>query len=183
MDATAVLVSCGGLLVAAFSVWLSYKNRGATHRDKLYERQMDGYVVVLKALNELYGGCQRFVVENGFRLDDAGRVKFRLAMSRGELAPAYRKLAQVHQDWILFLPPELGEAITKFNRVLMALSAEPQVSKQYPDGLVYSSDPGWDISVAYQEVVRAARRAIGVEPLSAEILRVVGERSPSDRGA
>lgn len=67
-------------------------------------------------------------------------------------------------------------------KLLNAISAPDEVAHQYPSELVHSNDPQKDLSRAHSKVVTAARRGLGVEPLSEEILKVIGETKYQDEG-
>jgi hypothetical protein len=72
----------------------------------------------------------------------------------------------------------MQERISSFTKVLGAISAPDQIANQYPTELVNSTDPGMELGKAYSNVVAAARHGLGVEPLSKELLKLIGE-SPS----
>jgi hypothetical protein len=174
----AAIAALGGILIAALSLWLNYKGRGAPQRQIFYQKQVDAYVAVMNALNTLHNACQEFIAVNGFRLNRESRLKMRLAMSNGEISAAYRDFHLQHQTWALFLPSSMHERISSFTKVLAAISAPDEIANQYPTELVNSHDPGMELGKAYSNVVSAARHGLGVEPLSKEILKLIGE-SPS----
>lgn len=182
MDLPSAIAALGGLFVAALSLWLSYKSRSAPHRELFYQKQVDAYVAVINALNPFHNACQDFIVLNGFRLNNESRIKFRLAISRGEISAFYRDFHLQHQKCALFLPSYMHEQISAFTKVLSAISVPDEFANQYPPDLVYSKDPGMELAKAYSNVVSAARRGLGVEPLSKEILTLIGEGSIKDKG-
>jgi|SRR5215213_1843837 len=178
MDLPSAIVGVGGLMVAALSVWLNYKSRSSVHREYLYQKQTDAYVALMNALNPLHNQCQHFIALNKFRLNSETRLQFRLAMSRGEISEFYKEFSLQHQRGALFLPSYVQEEISAFVRVLNAVSAPDDIANQYPHELVNSNDPGMELSKAYSRVVSATRRGLGVEPLSSEILKLIGEVKP-----
>ncbi|HEV2862051.1 MAG TPA: hypothetical protein VGX48_13665 [Pyrinomonadaceae bacterium] len=180
MDLPSAIAAMGGLMVAALSLWLNYKSRSSVHREYFYQKQIDAFVAIMNALNPLHNACQDFIVLNGFRLNSETRLKFRLAISRGELSAFYREFSLQHQTWALFLPSYMQEQISGFIKTLSAISAPDDVANQYPPNLVNSKDPGLELSKAYSGVVSAARRGLGVEPLSQEILKLLGEAKPPE---
>ena len=182
MEWPSTIAALGGLIIAAFSLWLNYKSRVSSHRELFYEKQIEAFVAVMNALNPLYNACQDFIVLNGFRLNSHTRLEFRLAMGNGDISGIRREFYQQHQKWGLFLPAYMEDQISHFIKVLNAISAPDDIANQYPPELVNSRDPGLELSKAYSDVISAARRGLGVEPLSKEILKLMGE-STLDRTA
>src|SRR5258708_5273315 len=134
----------------------------------------------MKALNPLHNACQEFIAVNGFQLNADSRLRLRLAMSKGEISAAYQEFHLQHQTWALFLPTSMHETISSFTNVLAAISAPDEIAQQYQMELVNSRDPGKELGTAYSSVVSAARRGLGVEPLSQEILKLIGGSSTKE---
>lgn len=170
----AALVSVGSLGVAGLSVWLAMRNRGAAHRQHLYEKQVDAFDEVHIALNALAQACQGFIGDRGFRLDSVSRVELRVELSQGSMADAYHNFGRVCRRWALFLPASAQAAIADFNKVLMGISAPDEVAHQYPQSVVHSDDPQMILSDAQGRVTAALRDSLGVDPLSDEIMQLVG---------
>jgi len=168
------------IMVAALSLWLNYKSRSSVHREYFYQKQIDAFVALMNALNPLHNACQDFIALNGFRLNSDTRLQFRLAMSRGGISEFYREFSLQHQKWALFLPSYMQEEISAFIKTLSAVSAPDDIANQYSPNLVNSKDPALELSKAYSGVVSAARRGLGVEPLSQEILKLLGEAKPPE---
>lgn len=173
MDWSSLVSGVGGFLLGALSLWFAYKTRGSFHREFLYQKQVEAYAAVTNALDTLYDACLDFITVHGLKLDNQTRPKLRKATVEVRM-----KFHKEHRKWALFLPSFMHDEIASFIKVLNAISAPMEVVSQYPKELVYSKDPQMDLSRAYSRVVAAARRGLGTESLSKEILRVVGETTP-----
>jgi hypothetical protein len=174
LDWAAASVGLGGLVIAGLTLWLSFKERGAGHREYFYQKQLDAYMAVMNALYPFFNACQDYIVLNGFRLNGETRLKFRLEISRGSISKYYWNFHTQHQKWAILLPVSMQAQLSHFSTVLSAISAPDEIANQYPPALVNSADPGMDLAKAYSKVVAVAREGLGVEPLSEEILRLVG---------
>jgi hypothetical protein len=175
----AALVSTGSLVVAGLSVWLAMKDRGAPHRQHLYEKQVEAFDEVHVALNTLVEACQSFIMDKGFRLDGPSRVQLRRELSQGSIADRYQAYLLSRRRWALFLPASVQEALAHFDHVLMGISAPDEWAHHYSHELVHANDPQMTLSDAQTRITAALREGLGVEPLSKEIMQVVG----SARGA
>jgi hypothetical protein len=171
MEWTSAVVGIGGLLVAALSLWLSYKDRRSTHRELLYQKQIEAYTAVINVLNPLYDACIYFIMTKAsrLRLDSETRPQLRL-----ETTEAGRQFHVEYQKWALFLPSVVHDEISGFFKVLNAISAPDDVASHHPRELVYSDDPHMELAKAYGQVIAAARTGLGIEPLSDDILKLVG---------
>jgi hypothetical protein len=178
MDWTSAVVGIGGLLVAALSLWLSYKDRRSVHRELLYQKQVEAYTAVINALNPLYDACIYFIMTKAsrLRLDNETRPQL-----RSETTQLGRQFHIEHQKWALFLPTVVHDEISGFFKVLNAISAPEDVVSHYPRELVYSEDPHKELAKAYGRVIAAARSGLGIEPLSEDILKLVGGVNNSER--
>ena len=174
MDAGAIFVSIGSLFVAGLSLWLAHKERSSEHRQHMYERQAEAFADVLDALHPLYNSVQQYLVPHMAGMDAAARVAFRKALYTGDLWRLQMGFAMKHQHSAVFMPSSVHVALNGFTRTLNGLSAPPGMEGQYPEELVDSRDPQGDLGKAYEQVLQSARHALGVEPLSREILKLVG---------
>jgi hypothetical protein len=170
MECESLVIGLGGLVVAALTIYLSYKARTSPYREMLYSRQLEGYADVVGALTEFYIAGLNFIVRQGHRLGDDTRPKLRLATLGVSLA-----FHSKHQKWAIFLPKDMNEALGRFVQLFNAVSAHPQAAHQYPSEIVYANDPGGLLAEAYAKVVAAARKGLGTEPLSEETLRIIGQ--------
>lgn len=180
MNWSSAVTAIGGLLVAAFSLWLNYRSRSSSHRAFFYQKQVEAFVTVLNALYHLHQACQHFTALQSFHLNSETRMQFRVAQSRGDISQFYREFQLQHQQCTLFLPSYMHTEISAYIKVLSAISAPDEIANQYDYELVNSRDPSMDLSKAYSRVVAAARRGLGVEPLSEEILKLIGEYKTVD---
>ena len=174
MDAGGIIVSVGSLFVAGLSLWLVHKERASAHRQHMYERQTEAFADVLDALHPLYNSVQLYLVPHMEGMDAPARMAFRQALYSGALWDLLMGYSRKHQHSAVFMPSAVHVALNGFTRTLNGLSAPPGTESQYPDELVNSRDPQGDLGKAYEQVLQSARHALGVEPLSKEILKLVG---------
>lgn len=165
-------IGIGGLLVAALSVYLTYRSRTSSYRERLYETQLEAVSSVHAAFVDYYSIAQDFITSQGLRLNEDGRVLFREFIFENA-EPFYK----ARQKWSLFLPTNVNDSLSADASILNAISAPPSVANQYPSNLVNSHDPGGELSKAYVVVVSEMRKCLGTDPLSAETLRLIGEKS------
>jgi hypothetical protein len=171
MDWASASIGLGGLLVAGLSVWLTHRERSSPYRHRLYNLQLDGLHEILPALDEWHRVSQSFILEQPrLRLNDETRPILR-ERTQEAMLDYYRHL----RKWQVFLPATLGEALGNFQGTFNAISAIPGFTKGYDPELVNTADPGMALAVAFQNVTRAARQIVGVEPLSQETLRLIGQ--------
>jgi hypothetical protein len=169
MDWKAFFISLGGLIVAALSLFFTYKSRTALYRDKLYTKQIDGYTEIMKVLSELFADTLVYVTVH-HPLNDEQR-----AALRTQTVGKYNLLMQTNQKWSIFLPKEFEEQVGNFIKVFLGISAFGDYVSGYPSEITGSSDPGKLLAGAYQKVIAAARKGIGTEPLSQETLKLLGK--------
>ncbi len=151
-------------------MYLAYRERTAKYRERLYERQLDGFAEVLVAFDRYYKAAL-YVVHQQPHLRFTDETRGQL---RSDTVESSIDFYQTHTRWSVFLPRGFNDAIAAFTKIFNAVSAPSSVARQYDPALVYTDDPGLVLSEAYQAVVQAARREVGTEALSRETLRVIG---------
>jgi hypothetical protein len=169
MDCGSSLVGLGGLLVAAWSLYLSYKSRTSPYREMLYSRQLEGYKELIDKVVDVFDAAGAFLAEHGWRLDDATRLEF----AKGVDAQV-NSLYLEQQRHVVFMPKRVIDEISRFLNVLLALSASKEKAAKYPREIVYADDHGKVLQEAFEKVIEAARAGLGTEPLSQETLKVIG---------
>ena len=175
MDLGSIAIGIGGLLVAAFSVYLTYRGRASPYQGKLYSKQLSGLAEVFHAVTALYDAAQHSIVELGLSsrkslcLDDETRPQLRLRTQQQRQA-----LHNKWEEWAIFLPNEINEALNSFIDLLNGISVHPTVAWQYPAHFVNAEDPGGLLQTVYENVVRKARKCLGTEPLSQQTLKLIG---------
>jgi hypothetical protein len=169
-EITSLILGLGALVVAGLTQVLAYKARVSHFRQTIYGKQVDGFTEVVQAIHQWYHLATSYLTINGFTLpNNESRLQFRNVTR--ELAVA---ADAAHSKWTLILPNEFNEAIKKYWLVYNAVSVNFQVAHIYPDNLVLSTDPGMDISNAYTEIVKVARKFLGTDELAAGVMKVVG---------
>jgi hypothetical protein len=174
----AALIGFGGFFIAALSLILSYRDRRASHRNIFYEQQIEGYLEIIGALDDLYDQVQNYIFYHNYTLDSESRKQLRIEMSSGMFQDQYRHYLAARRKWSLFMPQAFLDILKDFMNVLNGISAPDSVSQQYTQELVYHNDPAMPLSQAYCDVVAVARHGLGVEALSKDMIRVFGDRSP-----
>ncbi len=170
MDWAAASIGLGGLALAALTVYLDYKKRIAPYRELLYAKQIEGYAQVINALNDWFDSAQDCIAVRGCRLDDSSRVELRKETVAQNMA-----FHTVYRSWALYLPKAVDVQISAFVKVFNAISAPPDVARQYPADQVYAKDPGMLLANAYTGVFQSMRKSMGTEPLTQATLKIVGQ--------
>jgi len=168
-----LVMGLGGLAVAGLTLVLTYKARVAPYSQALYNKQMEGYVEIVTSLSEWHKLAQSAIACNGCVLEgDEVRIKL-----REDAAPLIHKTSNTHDKWVLFMPQEMNEAVYAFFKVFNGITAMSFLKGGYPAELVHSDDPGMKLHLAYEWVIRAARKGIGTDVLSDGVLKTVGTTS------
>jgi hypothetical protein len=166
------IVGLGGVLAAMLTVFLNYKGRSAPFKQALYAKQIEGCVEVYTVVQKFHDQFQGFVCHHACVL---GTEDVKLECRR-TCVEVMRELANVEAKWTLFMPHEMNQAIHDLKITFWALTvpADPRLTAQYPQHLQTSRDPGMAFNVAYIEVIRAARKTIGTDPLTKEVFAALG---------
>jgi len=153
---TSAAIGLGGLFVAGFSLWLTYRTRLSPYQQKLYERQLEAATDVLLALGTYHDAIMGIVAVPGVDL------KAYTGNSRGKFFEAWRK-------WSLILSAEVGDAVGTYvgtlTRVTNNLSSAPRTDKNLVD-----------LTAAYAGVLTAARKDLNIEELSEKTLQQINSR-------
>jgi hypothetical protein len=169
MDCGSTLVGLGGLFVAAWSLYLSYKSRASAYRELLYRKQFDGYTELVERLTSVYGAAAQFLADHEWRLDDTTRPQF-----AAQIDPQVRALYLKAYGYAVFMPKRVTDEVFRFLNVLLALSASKEAAARYPKEIVYADNHGDVLQQAFEKVIEAARAGLGTEPLSQETLKMIG---------
>lgn len=151
-------------------MYLSYRERTHLYREKLYEKQLEGYSDVVEALTNFYGAAVGYITAHGHRLDDQTRPGL-----RAETLDLNQSFHAKWQKWSIFLPDEFNDSLSGFIKLFNGISAPVSVSHQYPAEIVNADDPGRLLANAYSETIEACRKFLGTEPLTEETLAMIGK--------
>ncbi len=169
MDWGSAVIGIGGLLVAALSLWLSYKERRATHRQALYAQQVEAFGAVIGALFSIYRACFDFIERQpGHKLNRKTRPQMRKVVN-----VVYQEFEIEWAKRLLLLPSVVRSEIATFIKLVNAISATDKDAQEYPSELINSLDPQTDLSTAYKKVLEVASQRLGIEPLSQDIEMIV----------
>jgi hypothetical protein len=164
-----IAIGLGGIGVAALSLVLALRERTAALRGALYTTQAESFGAIMAALDEFHRAMLAFTTEAGLRLDAQTRPQLRAAT-----VSQNHRFSQTWMAAAIFLPKAVAEALTEYQKIFNAISAPPDVEKQYSPELVRSHDPQMALSDAHTRVVQAMRKHLGTDPLSGQTLALFG---------
>jgi hypothetical protein len=173
MDWGSFSLGFGGLSVGALSLWLNYRERTQKLREALYTKHAEAFTEIMPRLADVHMEAQRFIAMQGCTLDSKTRPELRLNIAN--VASAYREALQ---RWYVFLPEAVISQLESFQKVLNGISSLDPNSRLYPPEYINSKDPGLLLGQAYTAVITAMRKSLGVEQLTAQTLKLIGEPKP-----
>jgi hypothetical protein len=165
-------------VVPLLTIWIAYKtlrmaydNISAPYRQKLYEKQMEGAVLVLEAAKALHDAAQVHIMRQPKLCLETDEARQQL---RAVTAQPIQEFSKQRDKWFIYMPETFNDSLSHFSHILNAVSAFHPFAKQYPPELVNSKDPGLAVNEAYVGIIRAARKCIGTDPLSGAVLKSFG---------
>jgi hypothetical protein len=164
----AILSVIASSAIAAFSLWLNYKDRSSPHRQSLYEKQLETYEVVAERLGRMVQPCLDFIASHNYKLTSGMRAEMRDLFLKHFRSDFFEIRGYV------FLPNEVTEAINQVLVILYSITAPDDQASKWPAEFVQSKNPYRLLNNAENSVYRAIRKAAGIEPLSTEIRKVTG---------
>jgi hypothetical protein len=169
-----LVVGVGGLLVAALSVVLAYKERSAGLRGALYEKQVGVYGLLLAALADLHTvfldvTTVELTTGKGFPLDGAARIEL-----RRRAAQQLAGLGRAVTESVVFMPAEVADAVEKYRDTFVAISAPPGVEQNYSRDLYQAADPQVVLTKVFTQVWAVMRHQLGTDALSEQTAKLVG---------
>jgi hypothetical protein len=149
-DATAFVAALGGLLLGAFGLYLNYRGRAASLRDRLYSDQIALLTHAIESAYECYVGCA-----NAQRLGNNSELVAQIRRERGADLAALQK-ASFRASALL--PSETGRLLYAYvgavNEILMPSQADAAVPQ------------GSQVRESFWAFVQAARQDLGIDALS-----------------
>ena len=170
MNIWSFLIGFGGLIIGGLSVYLAFKSRISSFREKIYLKQIEGFVEIIIAINDFHNFAQNFIATNKWTLNDKKK-----SLLRSKSLDKNLKLHYILQKWVIFFPVQFNEAVTKFIESFNAITAPSFAKHIYPQNIVNTKDPGKIIGNAYLHIIKIARIYLGTEPLSQDILKLLGK--------
>lgn len=164
----AILSVIASSAVAALSLWLNYKDRSSSHREFLYEKQIDAYDAVLEAMGRVIQPCLDFMDSYGYKLTSDTRAEMRDLFLKH-----YRNNLFEIKGWT-FLPAEVIREINRVLVILYSITAPDAQAHKWPPEFVQSKNPYGLLMDAENRVHNVVRQAAGIEPLSTEIRKITG---------
>jgi hypothetical protein len=169
-------VALMGGLVAALSVYFTYKGRHNQFRQVVYGRQMDAYFDITEAMSHVLSAAQNSlaVCNPGLREEDA-RARFRTAVRE-----EHERFTGTVNRALIVLPSKVKAAVDHFNETLLAIS-DPDGER--PDSqqaaAVRPADPGADLARAYERAIQCIRHHLAIDSLTTGMLNEMGIGSES----
>jgi hypothetical protein len=173
MDWGSFSLGLGGLSVGALSLWLNYRERTQKLREALYAKHAEAFAEIMPRLADVHMQAQSFIIMQGGILNDATRPEMRRNIVK--VTGLYQAALQ---RWYIFLPDAVISQLEMFQKVLNGISSPDPTSTLYPPEHIYSKDPGLLLGKAYTAVIAAMRKSLGVEQLTAQTLKLIGEPKP-----
>lgn len=160
LDYSSLAFGFFGLALAALTTWLAYRERKATLREKVFEKQVEGCLDVVKELALLHEKAWKFSIQHS---EDMGKMEVREDFKK-HISRRYWRHAIKLSMWMFILPAPVIEAHRGYIAFLKTCITEGG-RPDYADCLLKK----------FTEVIQACRVSLHVEPLSQDTARVVGE--------
>lgn len=160
MDDSTVLGLTGiiaGLLTASISFLWSYKTRALSHREFLYQKQIEGYLELSTTMIRLLDPCYDFLIDNQLTPKNRARLSNILDKVDDGLRREVIRCQAI-------LPLDVASAVNEmYGKVA---NAKLESFEQIVETLMMAE---WD-------VYAAIRKNAGVDPLTEDMRRVFGQR-------
>lgn len=166
VSSLATLIS---LFITGLTVWLSFRERRASHRGQLYDKQLEGYQEVITALNTFYNSYLDAVVGDDVEADKNSHLRF-----LRENKDSFFRLDEAFRRWAIFLPMNFQYAFNNVYYVMFAFADPELIEKMHPGERSYPNNARQAMSDAYEKTVNTARLNIGVEPLTDDLFQIIG---------
>jgi hypothetical protein len=169
-------VALTGGLVAALSVYFTYKGRHNQFRQVVYGRQMDAYFDIAEAMSNVLSAAQNSLAlrHPGLKEEDA-RARFRSAVRE-----EHERFTGTVNRALIVLPSKVKAAVDHFNEALLALS-EPDGGR--PAGRQAAADrpadPEVELARAYGRAIQCIRHHLAIDSLTTGMLHEMGIGSES----
>lgn len=155
-----LIVTCVSIIatstITGISVYLLYKARTSPYGEAIYSKQIEGYVELSNAISEAGMEGIRFLINGGLKTEK-GEVLY--SQTLGKLLDLDNKCLK----WAILLPREIASLIVNFteeNKRILDLPFNEEENKEL-------------IGNVLVKTLNKIRDAVGVEPLSEEILKLI----------
>jgi hypothetical protein len=159
MDWGSTLVGLGGLAVAGISLWFNYVARAAGHREAIYQRQIQAYSDLIRGIWDYYDELRMQL--HSISSEPEAQVK-------AKIRECYLTAFHIYQRNLLFLPDRVAAAARG------VFSLHLRSTQEWPPN---ADMWGVEMGRATLAVITEARTALGIEPLSQEILSLAGSKA------
>ncbi len=164
-----VVISFGGLVIAGLSLGLNFMNseseRRAAHRSQLYMEQLPVYQELFRSAFDCFGYCFGMVSNNNSKLNDET-----FAAMLHQMRERIDALQRVYAYWLIMLPGEFSNLMTRF------LAVVHDIAKADNRDIIAARSQEFQIALTstFLPLTGFIRRSIGVEPLSQDMLNLIG---------
>jgi hypothetical protein len=175
-----IMTSAVGLmaaLVAALSVYFSYKGRHNQFRQVVYGRQMDAYFDITESMSNLFTAAQTILaLSNPWLKGEEAHARFRTA-----LRDEHERFTGTVNRSLIVLPSKVKAAVDKFNETLLVISepAEERAAGRHDDAAGHPPNPGEDLAKAYERAINCIRHHLAIDSLTTGLLHEMGIGSES----
>ncbi len=165
VSAFAALVST---VITGVAIGLTLRERRASYRNTLYERQLQGYSEILRDAFSCFDSSVALVYAID-PIDDETRARM-----RQHAREKIEQLRATYYQWLYLLPRGFTEPAFRFVQIATVMPIDDPSKSPRP--------PMDNFIDALSDVMAAAREEIRVEPLSQENVKIIGPlREPQER--
>ncbi len=159
------LVSLVAVAVTGLSVWIGYRERASVHRQLVYEKQVESCSLVARAMWDLVAKTIDVLDGAPDILTDENSKRLREETERDKATAA-----ATYYEHLTFLPAKLTDSFLEL-LLIWDRAAHPEQFE------AERRNPRNFMLLAYLNAVSDARNALGIDPLSNEISRIVGAKN------
>jgi len=142
--------------ITGISVFLLYKARTSSYREEIYSKQLAGYLELTNAITEIVMKALMFLIAGGSKTK---KGKALYSQIRGKIRNIYTE----YSKWAILLPREINSSVINFNDEIKRILNLP-FNKEENSKLIRK---------VYSKIINEIRDAIGAEPLSKEIFKLI----------
>ena len=157
------LIALGGLVLAGLSLYFSYRERTASYRLRLYDKQVDAQTELMASLAALY---QDTIIEV-YQTHPRGPIT-RQYLSN-QIGPKWNALLQLRDMWSFVLAQEVITALDGYGIAQQAITGSDEQASESP-----AKGDLEPLIKAYEHVVETMRESVGTSVLDAQTARVLG---------
>lgn len=152
-----ILIGVIGALTGLVSTYLSYKKQTELYRDKLYKKQIDGYMNICQAVGDLYLVYRSIIV---FKMNETEFEGKKVLLNE-----KYDDLIKKYHTWSIVLSKEFNESFLEFHSKFTNLYE--YVENNQNEILKLTSKKVYtDYYKSYNKIYESARKSLNTEQLN-----------------